>query len=71
MWWGSSTGRGGGRKVLAHPRKSVFVGLEGRNLGCPGNFARMSQTLGVFGKFLPKKFVRIFRSLLTTYEKRL
>ena len=39
------------------------LGFEERNLGCPGNFAGMSLTLGVFKKFAPKKFARIFRSL--------
>ena len=39
------------------------LGFEERNLGCPGNFAGMSRTLGVFKNFVQKKFVCIFRSL--------
>ena len=39
MGWGSSARRGGGRKVCALPLQFVFLGFEGRNLGCPRNFA--------------------------------
>ena len=39
------------------------LGLEGRNLGRPGNFAGMSRTLGVFKQFVQKKFCAFFRSL--------
>ena len=31
------------------------LGFEERNLGCPGNFAGMSQTCGVFKNFVHKK----------------
>ena len=59
--WGSSTRRGGGRKVRALPRKFVFLGFGkggtwdvlGILPGCPG-------PLGVFKKFVPKKFVAFF-----------
>ena len=64
MGWGSFTHRGGGRKVRALPRKFVFLGFRtgiwdvpGILLGCPG-------PLGVFKKFVQKKFVRISRSLI-------
>ena len=40
------------------------LGFEERNLGCPGNFARMSWTPGGVQKFAQKNFVCIFRSLL-------
>ena len=50
MGWGSSTRRGGGRKVRALPRKFVFLGF-GRELGCPGNFAAPPQ----FSKSPPPK----------------
>ena len=40
------------------------LGLEARNLGCPGNFAGMSRTAGVFKKFVPKTLVRISHSLV-------
>ena len=63
MGWGSSTRRGGGRKVRALPRKLSSLGFEERNLGCPWNFAGMSWTSGVFKKFVHKKIVHTLRSL--------
>ena len=39
------------------------LGFEERSLVCPGNVAGCPGSLGVFKKFVPKKFVRIFRSL--------
>ena len=39
------------------------VGVEERNLGCPGNLPGCLGPLGLFKKFVQKKFVRIFRSL--------
>ena len=70
MGWGSSTRRGGGQKVRALPRKFVFLGFRreeswdvpGILPGCPG-------PLGVFKKFVQKKFVRIFRSLVRIIYK--
>ena len=50
MGWGSSTRRGGGRRVRAHPRKFVFLGFEGGKLGCSGNFAGMFRNPEVFEK---------------------
>ena len=47
--------------VLSLESLSSF-GFEERNLGCPGNFAGCPGPLGVFQKFVLKKFVRIFRS---------
>ena len=38
--------RSGGGKVRALPRKLSSLSFEGRNLGCPGNFAGMSWTFG-------------------------
>ena len=55
MGWGSSTRRGGGRKLRALPRKFVFLGIERRNLGCPGMFAGMSRTPGGVQKVCAKK----------------
>ena len=43
MGWGSFSRRGGG------------LGFEERNLGCPGNFAGMSRTLGDVQKVCAKK----------------
>ena len=65
--WGSSTRRGGGRKVRARPRKFVFLGFQrevsgmSRKIlpGCPGPLGVFT----LFKKFVHKKFVRIFRSL--------
>ena len=62
MGRGSSTRRGGGRKVRALPRK--LVGFEERNLGCPGNFAGMSQTPGGVQKVCAQK-VRVHFSFPT------
>ena len=39
--WGSSTRRGGGRKICSHSWKFVFLGFKG-SLGLSGNFAGMS-----------------------------
>ena len=39
------------------------LGFQERNLRCSGNLAGMSRNSGVFQKFVPKMFVRIFRSL--------
>ena len=55
MGWGSSTRRGGGRKVCALPRSLSSLGFEERNLGCVGNFAGMSWTLGGVQKVCAKK----------------
>ena len=60
MRLGSSTRRGGGRKVRALARKLSSLGLEERNLGCSGSFAGMSWTPGNVQKVCAKKFVRIF-----------
>ena len=65
MGWGSSTRRGGGQKVRARPRKFVFLGFRREESGMCREFAGMSRTPGVFKKFVLKKFVRIFRSLLS------
>ena len=69
MGWGSSTRRGGGRKLRARPRNFVFLGfripwVSKRGIrdvpeilpGCPG-------PLAVFKKFVQKNFVLICRSL--------
>ena len=69
MGWGSSTRRGGGRKLRARPRKFAFLGFgRERNLGCPGIFAGMSRTPGGVHKVCAKKtscafFVPYFASL--------
>ena len=55
MGWGSSTRRGGGRKVRALPRNFATLGFEERNLGCPGNFAGMSRIPGGVQKMCAKK----------------
>ena len=53
-WWSKSS---------CPPSKVCFsLSLEGRNLGCPRNFARMSRTSGG-SKSLSKKLVPIFRPL--------
>ena len=62
--WGSSTRRGGGRKVRALESLSS-LGFEWRNPGCPGNFAGMSWTPGG----VQKKFVLIFRSLISVCHR--
>ena len=55
MGWGSSTRRGGGRKLRARPRNLSSLGFEERNPGCPGNFAGMSRTPGGVQKVCAKK----------------
>ena len=53
--------RGGGRKVRALSLESLpSLGLEGRSLGRPRNLPGRPGPLGVFQKFVQKKFVRIF-----------
>ena len=46
MGWGSSTRRGGGRKVRALPRKFVFLGFRREEFGMSRNFAGMSRIRG-------------------------
>ena len=40
MGWGSSTRRGGGRKVRALPRKFVFLGFQREESGMSREFCR-------------------------------
>ena len=63
MGWGSSTRRGGGRKFVPSLESLSSLGFEERNLGRPGILPGCPGPLGVFKKFVQKKFVRIFRSL--------
>ena len=63
MGWGSSTGRGGGRKLRALLETLSSLGFEERNLGCPGILPGCPGPLAVFKKLVHRKFVRIFRSL--------
>ena len=64
MGWGSSTRRGGCPKTSCPPSKVCLPWVSKRGIwdvpgilpGCPG-------PLGVFKKFVQKKFVLIFRSL--------
>ena len=55
MGWGSSTRRGGGRKVRALPRKFVSLSFEGGNLGHPGILPGCPGPLGLLEKFVQKK----------------
>ena len=55
MGWGSSTRRGGGRKLRALPRNLSSLGFEERNLGYVGIFAGMSRTPGGVRKVRAKK----------------
>ena len=56
MGWGSSTQRGGGRKVRALPRKFVFfVGFRREESGMSRDFAKMSRTPGGVQKVCAKK----------------
>ena len=67
MGWGSSTRRGGGRKVRALPRKSVFLGFGMEEPGMSQEFAGTSRTLGAFKKLVQKK-VHVYVSALN-YRK--
>ena len=60
MGWGSSMQTGRGQKVRALPRKFVFLGFEGGNLVCPGNFAGMSRTPAGVQKLCTKKVCAYF-----------
>ena len=65
MGCGSSTRRGGGRKLRARPRNFVFLGFRREESGdVPGILPGCPGPLAVFKKFGQKNFVRIFRSLL-------
>ena len=64
-WWGGGLPR---ERVVAEKfvpsLESLFsLGLEGRNLGCPGIFVGMSRTFGGSSKSLCKKIVLVFRPL--------
>ena len=60
MGWGSSTRRGGGRKVRALPRKFVFLEFRREESGMSRNFARMSRNPGVFKRLVRKMFAVFF-----------
>ena len=64
--WGGGLPREGvvAEKFVLSLESLSSLGFEGRNLGCPGNFAGMSRTPGAVQKVCAKKFVRIFRSLV-------
>ena len=70
MGRGSSTRRGGGRKVRALTRKFLFLGFGREEPGMfrefcrdvPGILPGCPGLLGVFKKFLQKKFVLIFQA---------
>ena len=65
MGWGSSTRRGGGRKLRARPRNFVFLGFRREESGMSREFCRDVPDPWRCSKSLCKKnFVRIFRSLL-------
>ena len=55
MGWGSSTRRGGGRKVRALPRKFVFLGLGREEPGMSWEFCRDSLDSWVVQKVCAKK----------------
>ena len=65
MGWGSSTRRGGGRKVRALPRKFVFLGFLTEESGMSREFCRdVPDRWGCSKSLCKKKFVRISHSLL-------
>ena len=65
MGWGSSTRRGGGRKLRARPRNFVFLGFRREESGMSREFCRDVPDPWRCSKSLCKKnFVRIFRSLV-------
>ena len=65
-WWGGGLPREGlvAEKFVPSLESLSSLGFEERNLGCPGNFARISGPLGVFKRLVQKKFVR-FSGLLS------
>ena len=67
-FWGPETARWGGglpregvvaEKFALSLKSLSSLGFEGRNLGCPENFAGMSRTRGVFKKFVHFSFPTI------------
>ena len=71
MGWGSSTRRGGGRKVRALPRKFVFLGFRREESGMSREFCRdVQDPWGCSKSLCKKRFVRIFRSLRRGVENR-
>ena len=66
--WGSSTRRGGGRKVRALPRKFVFLVFRREESGTSREFCQdVPDFWGVFRKLVQKEFVCIFRSLTIAF----
>ena len=63
--WGGGLPREGvvANKFVLSLESLSSLGFAERNLGCPGNLPGCPRPLGVFKKFVQKKFVRIFRSL--------
>ena len=55
--WGGGLPRegGGGVEKFVPSLESLSLGFEGRNLGCPGNFAGMSRIRGGVQKVCAKK----------------
>ena len=66
-WGGGLPCEGVGVEKVVPSLESLFsLGFEGGSLACPGNFAGMSRTPGGVQKVCTTKFVRIFRSLVST-----
>ena len=70
MGWGSSTRRGGGRKVRALLESLSSLGFEERNLGCPENFAGISRTPAGLQKVCAKKVCVHFLNILARGRSR-
>ena len=64
--WGGGLPREGvvAKKFVLSLESLSSLGLEERNLGCPGNFAGMSRTPGGVQKLRAKKVRAHFRSLM-------
>ena len=63
MGWGSSSEGVVAEKLVPSLESLSSLGFENRNVGCPGNFAGMSQTSGGVQKVCAKKVRAHFRSL--------
>ena len=71
MGWGSSTRRGGGRKLRALPRKFVFLGFRREESGMSREFCwDVPDPWGCSESLCKKKFVLIFRSLAKCSKSR-
>ena len=70
MGWGSSTRRGGGRKVRARPRKFVFLGFPREESGMSRKFCRdVPDPRGCSKSLCKKRLVCMLHSLTASAQE--